>query len=381
VTNVVIAQSADQRLAVLVRDIGLTVTAALPVADMHTLEKSLARTADVLIVDVRGRGTIPIEVSVLKRRYPKIGVLLVADQLDPAIMLEAMRAGVTEVVAEPVTAADLQAGIERLVGLFVPKPSGEVLGFIGAKGGVGTTTIAVSVATALAMASKSPVILVDLHLVCYGDAALLAGIEPRFSVADALENVARLDEAFLRGLVTRSKHGVDVLAAPPRPSTRSHDNERIRTLLHRLTDLYRWVVLDVPQSDLSIIDALEPMAAMTLVVNQELPSVRLGAELAGLLRQRYGSQKLGMVVNRFDAGADIGSNDVQKALGLPVWAMLPADYRRAVEMVNRGEPLVTDNNKVSAVLKQFANRFATATRSDQDQTSTGRKFNKLAGLF
>jgi pilus assembly protein CpaE len=383
-TSVVVAQSGDPQLGALIRDAGLTIAATLPIGDLQTLEKATARAADVLIVDIRGRGTIPMEVAALKRRYPKIGILLVAAQLDQAMMLEAMRSGVTEVITDPLSSVDLQNAVARLVGQFLPKQAGEVLGFIGAKGGVGTTTLAVNLATALAADKKSRVVLVDLHTTTYGDAALLLGIEPRFSVADALDNVSRMDEAYLKGLVTRTGDGVDVVAAPEQPSARPVDVARVKALLQRLTEMYRWIVLDVPSSDLGLIDGIEPMFAMSLVVNQELPAVRRAADLAKILRQKYGSQKIGLVVSRFDAGADIRPEDIQKAVGLPVWGLLPSDYKRVVAAANLGKPLVNDaNNRVSGVIKQLANKFMTSPRPEADKTTTtaSRSFNRIAGLF
>jgi pilus assembly protein CpaE len=380
--NVVVAQSPGAALGPIVRDAGLTVAATLPIGELQALERATARSTDVLILDVRGRGTVPAEVSALKRRYPKMGVLLVAARLDPALMLEAMRAGVTEVITDPVSPVELRSAVERLVGQFLPKVTGEVLAFIGAKGGVGTTTLAANLATSLVTDHKAPVVLVDLHTTTYGDTALLLGVEPRFSVADALENVSRMDEAYVRDLVVRTEQGLDLLASPERPSFRPPEPARVRQLLHRLVDLYRWVVLDLPQSEAGLVEPIEPISAIGLVVTQELPAVRRAADLAALLRQRYGTQKLGMVVSRFDAGADIRPEDIQKAVGLPIWAQLPADYRRVVAAANLGKPLVSDTgSRVTPVIRQLANKFATAPRPDIDKSSTGPKFKRLAGLF
>ena len=74
--------------------------------------------------------------------------------------------------------------------------------FIGAKGGVGTTTAAVNVATALA--GMGTTLLIDFHL-AGGDAALYLGADSHFWVLDALENTHRLDAAYFRGLVSRMR--------------------------------------------------------------------------------------------------------------------------------------------------------------------------------
>ena len=79
------------------------------------------------------------------------------------------------------------------------------------KGGVGTTTVAVNVATALAKLEPKSTLFIDLH-VANGDAAVFLGAEPRFSIVDALENTHRLDEAFFRNLIAHAKCGVDLLA-------------------------------------------------------------------------------------------------------------------------------------------------------------------------
>ena len=112
--------------------------------------------------------------------------------------------------------ASLKAAIDRVVARRGRcHDPGQVFAFVGGKGGVGTTTLAVNVAAVLADRRASSTLLIDLH-VAYGDAALFLGVEPRFSVADALENVHRLDEAFLRSLVGRTKIGLDVLASSDR---------------------------------------------------------------------------------------------------------------------------------------------------------------------
>src|SRR5204862_8357569 len=116
----------------------------------------------------------------------------------------------------------------------------DVFAFIGATGGVGTTTVAVNVAAALARKPASDsTLLIDLNTVC-GDASAFLGVEPRFSVMDALANVQRLDAAYFGGLVVRSKFGLDLLGASGRPVSGSFDASRMRTLLEFASHTYRY---------------------------------------------------------------------------------------------------------------------------------------------
>ena len=184
----------------------------------------------MVILDVRDSNTLPPTLTTLKRQHPATGVIIVAARMDPVLMLEAMRAGVNEWVADPVNAAELNAAIERVGSVRPASIHGQIFAFIGAKGGVGTTTIAVNVATALAKAVEDEgVLLMDFHL-SYGDAAVFVGAEPRFSVADAMENTHRLDEAFFESLVVQTKAGVHLLASAER-AVGAVDLRRISTLL------------------------------------------------------------------------------------------------------------------------------------------------------
>ena len=126
---------------------------------------------------------------------------------------------------------------------------GPVFAFVGAKGGVGTTTTAVNVATALAKLSKGPTLLVDLHL-AYGDAAVFLGADARFSLLDALENMHRLDAEFLKSLVVKTASGLDLLASADRPANRPVDVRRLGEVVQLAASQYAYTVLDVPRSDL-----------------------------------------------------------------------------------------------------------------------------------
>ena len=207
-----------------------------------------AKQPDVLVLDLRDQTHLPAALPLLKRQHPTTGVIIVTVKMDPALLLEAMRIGVTEVVTN-VTEEDLKAAIGRLMALRpAPSVAGKAYAFLGAKGGVGTTTVAVNVATALSKLEPGSTLLVDLH-VANGDAAVFLGVEPRFSIVDALENTHRLDEAFFSNLVVHAKSGVDLLASSDRVMVTPVDVRRIRTILEFAERHYKYIVLDVPRSD------------------------------------------------------------------------------------------------------------------------------------
>jgi pilus assembly protein CpaE len=371
--------TSDAQLGQLVRETGIRCTVVARDV-LSTLAQPGAAQPGVLIVDLRGQEGIPPAIAVLKRNHPTTGVLLVATRLDPALMLEAMRAGVNECVTEPISVAELQVAIKRLVGNLASAVRGDTFAFIGAKGGVGATTIAVNVATALAAAEPGSALLVDLNVAC-GDAAVFLGTEPRFSVMDALENIQRLDAAFFNGLVVRTKPGLNLLGASGRPVTEKFDGARIRMLLDFASQTSRFTVLDVPRSDTVALDALDSATKIVLVVNQELATVRTAARMAATLRQRYGQGRLTLVLARLDRRAEIAHEDVERTVGVEISHTFPSDYRLALQALNRGRPLVLDGqHELSKAFTAFARDLAGVPERAQraDKVRAGGFFGRLA---
>jgi pilus assembly protein CpaE len=346
--------------------------APVPGSELQALAHPSAKQPDVVVIDIRDQSHLPAALPLLKRHHPATGVVIVASRLDPNLLLEAMRSGVNEFVSEPVSPADVDAAIARVISQR-PAPqaaSGEAFAFIGAKGGVGTTTVAVNVATALAQLKRDSTLFVDLH-VANGDAAVFLGAEPRFSIIDALENTHRLDEAFLRGLVVKTKPGVDLLASSDRVTSAPIDVRRVGTLIEFAARYYRYVVLDVPRTDSAILDALELANRVVVVTNQELATVRSASRMASALRQRYGKDKLTIVMSRSDHLAEIGHEDVERAVGAKVRHSFPSDYRRALQALNKGRPITLENhNELSSSFLAFARTLANIEKPVQTKSTT-----------
>src|SRR5262249_29236167 len=123
-------------------------------ANLPALASPEARQPDVIVLDIRDGSGIHPAVATIRRQHPSTGVVIVASTLDPAMLLEAMRAGVNELVSDPITQDDLGRAIARVIEQRPAMITGKIFGFVGAKGGVGTTTVAVNVAIALGATSE-----------------------------------------------------------------------------------------------------------------------------------------------------------------------------------------------------------------------------------
>lgn len=380
VRDATIIDPRDRDIEAVLRECGV-ITSTLAASALSTLAHPSAKQPEVLVLDLRGSSKALPALAALKRHHPSTPVAAVLAAADAQLLVEAMRSGVNEVLIEPLAVADVSASLARLETTGVPAAeTGDIFAFIGAKGGVGTTTAAVNVATALfRLGPEAKTLLVDLHLT-HGDAAVFLGAEPRFSIVEALENTHRFDEAFFKGLVTATKAGPDLLASSDRALVSSTTVQHVQTLLRFASGLYRYVVLDVPRSDAATLDALDCVSQIVVVANQELPTVRSASRIAAALRQRYGKDRVKVIVSRHDHQADIGHEDIERTIGVKIKHAVPSDYREALQALNRGRPLTMENhNKLASAYVRIARDLSGI--SAEKTTASGASEPGLFGWF
>ena len=137
---------------------------------------------------------------------------------------------------------------------------------------------------------------------------------------------------------------------------------------------YAHTVLDVPRSDLTVLDSLDHVAHLVVVANQELATVRNAGRMASALRSRYPNTRVSTVINRRDGNAEIGQRDVEKAVGGSISHQFPSDYRRALTAMHKGRPLALDNhNQLSASLTALARELAGVVDEKVERASGGLK--------
>ncbi len=133
--------------------------------------------------------------------------------------------------------------------------------------------------------------------------------------------------------------------------------------------------------DAAALDALEAVSSIVIVANQELSTVRGAARMAMSLRQRYGHDRLQVVVSRYDTTAAIGQEDIERVTGGAIDHLFPSNYRLAVDALNRGCPIVVENhNKLAGALVGFARSLAGgASMSDEEAPRPAGLLARLTG--
>src|SRR5215210_4225003 len=181
----------------------------------------------------------------LSVEHPQIAIISAVRDASPDLILRSMRAGAREFLRLPIIAEEFKTVLDRTtefcaVQKEAPKKKGRMIAVFSSKGGCGTSFIATNLAAAL----NAPTMLVDLNLQA-GDLPLFLGVEPKYSIADMVENRARMDDALLGGFITQHSSMLSLLAAP-READSADDikPEHVFETLEKLREGYDYVVLD-----------------------------------------------------------------------------------------------------------------------------------------
>ncbi len=179
---------------------------------------------------------------------PSSRVIVIGRHNDIALYRELIRNGISEYIVAPVGMAEVMAAISAIFVDPESEPLGRIIAFIGAKGGVGSSTIAHNCAFGISSLFSTETILADLDL-AYGTANIDFDQDPAQGIAEAVFSPDRLDEVFLDRLLTTCSQNLSLLAAPSLLD-RPYDFDRgtFQPLLELLQRSAPVTVLDVPHA-------------------------------------------------------------------------------------------------------------------------------------
>jgi pilus assembly protein CpaE len=337
---------------------------------------------DLVIVDARGDASSAMAtIERLRAAAPHAGIFAVATQADPDLILQAMRAGANEFFTWPPPEDTFQGAIRRTASRRESTQGARAavttLVFFGAKGGAGTTTLAVNCAVEVARLSKRATVIVDLKP-GLGEVALFLGVRPRYTLIDALDNLHRLDREFLREVVVKHKSGLDILSGSEnfdRPG--ASDGGTIEEVFRLLAKQYEYIVIDAGSQINSVTTAaLYTADTMFLVANPDVPSVRNAQRLLDRVRQLGAcGERVRFLLNRAAEPFPIPPKQIEGALGHPIHHTFPSDYKTVSTALNSGVPLALSGD--SDIASQFDSFTRRIIDPDADVNAQGGKRTRL----
>ncbi|QRQ84387.1 AAA family ATPase [Cupriavidus oxalaticus] len=332
----------------------------------------------------------------LLRLFPGLPLVAVGRADDPGVMLAALRMGVKDFIDLRDAPADAEAVVKRLA---VPREQvrpaeavrqGKIVALLGARPGVGVTSLAVNLAAAarrhLPLREKSDaraeVLLLDLGLPAR-DGALYLNLAPGFHFVEAVRNLRRFDQVFVQTALMRHANGVCVLPLPGAlGELRDISYSETIGLLERLRAFFDMQVIDLggfgnAEFTAQIVKAAD---SVVLVAEQSVGAIVSAAELVHELRAREVERDdLHLLVSRFDARLGVDAAQIARRVGVQSVATLPDCREALVLAMNRGAVLADDDphDPYVRALAELLARLGYRPEAAKDTSLLGRMKEKL----
>lgn len=302
-------------------------------------------------------------------------IVLTASRTDPQVILEAFRIGVREFIPQPISRQEVETALarfeERAKGKVSTneKKAGIVVSIIGAKGGVGTSTVATNLAMSLKqVAPHKSVALVDLNR-HDSDLPLFLDLPAPRGLRDLSDDISRLDEAILRSVLVEHESGIDLLHSgydgiegiEPVPGC-------VLRTLDLMRSIYDYVFVDCGHIlENATREALDYSSSLMVVMTLNLPTIRRSKQLLELLHAaHYGSDKVSLVVNRYSRHDEELLRHTEESLQHKMVGLIPNDYATVNQAINSGKSLKALAPKAAVTQWYLVHAASLAKRHDEN---------------
>jgi pilus assembly protein CpaE len=227
---------------------------------------------------------------------------------------------------------------------------GKIITVYSSKGGVGCTTIAVNLATAL-KTPNNKVALVDANLL-FGDVAVSLNEHNKNTFLELLEKSDDLDPDIIEDvMIVHANTGLHIMSAPKLPElNESGHSDSMSKILTYLRQLYHYIIIDTtPYLSEIVQTSLDIADFIILVTTQDIPTIKNTNQFLSLAdASGIGRDRILFVMNRYDRRVAISPERIGETLKQPVLVTIPFEDRTISNAVNRGIPFVTDNKNLLA---------------------------------
>ncbi len=309
------------------------------------LAEAEASRPDLMVVDVMMPRMNGFEFCRQARRHPDLQetpIVMFSARYQGSDRRTALEAGANDYLSKTTSPNDLLKRLADLLPAKTLSTGNMAIGMLSLRGGCGATSLAVNLAVATALKRKSPTVLVDLGRLG-GHAALMLGLQPRSSVAQALSSIkggVTLDA--LKPYLLEHESGIHLLS-----SANSYDYElrpthkRLEPLLAALKAGYPHTVLDLPHFlEPGFASSLQLVDKIIILLSPDMASLQSTAMATqGLARLGITEDNIALVVNHVQPGGDLPTETIQKITKRSILAHIPHEPQM-IESLNQGIPLV-----------------------------------------
>ncbi|MEX0786914.1 MAG: AAA family ATPase [Dehalococcoidia bacterium] len=282
-------------------------------------------------------------IEMLGAAAPNAAVIVTSSLADANSVKRAMVAGARDYLIRPLKPEDVTRSVYAILEheerkrrhldgeMNQPLGRGTVVTIFGAKGGIGKTTIATNLATALVRITNANVVLVDMDT-RFGDVAIMMDVAVETSIADLGRRIDELDRESIKDHLVKHHTGVSILPAPLHPTEwRNLTPQHIEKTVELLAQGHDYVVIDTPGTFNEIIAAtLELGDIILLITSMDIASIKDTALALEMLRAADISEdKVKLIINHSTSSNSLREEDVERVLEYDVTWRIPHDYNVA----------------------------------------------------
>ena len=351
---------------------------------------SVSASPQILFVDLAESGDPLNDINGLAEVCEPGTVVIAAGQVnDVRLYRDLVASGIQDYLLKPLHPDTLRESFTQAQAMLnAPKAGAESvdrphcsIAVIGARGGVGASTVATSLAWLLSAKENRTTALLDLD-VHFGTGALALDIEPGRGLTDAIENPSRIDGLFIERAMVKASDKLAVLSAEaPINSPMLTDGAAYYQLQEEMRSAFECTVIDLPRTMLVQHPSLVGDVQLAVIVTElTLAAARDTIRILSWMKSNAPNTQVHLVANRMHAASgqlEIGRKDFEGSIERKVDLAIPFDQKLAAQAAKLGKPMAEagKNSKTVAPLVQLATMLAGAA----DETAEDGKAKKAKG--
>ena len=290
----------------------------------------------------------------LSTSYPLLPLVVYSSLADGASVRRAMLAGARDYLTHPLDSDTLTNSIRMVLEQEEHKQKrqsgdmpqmvtagGTVITVFGAKGGIGKTTIATNLSTALHKETGQSVCLVDMDT-RFGDVAIMMDIPVDRNIADLARRLDTVDRSNVREYLVPHPSGVGILPAPSHPGDWNVVTpDHIEQVVRLLAQTHDFVILDTPGTfNEMVAAALEMATVVLLVTSMDVASIKDTVLALNMLRSwSFPKEKVKLAINHANVANSVKDKDVERTLEYDIFWQIPYD-ETVTKSTQLGQPIV-----------------------------------------
>ena len=349
-------------------------------------DQILLEQADVYVIDFdQNREEAVRTAERIREVLGRTAIFALSSNSEPRLIIRAMQCGCSEYLLKPVDRNELLKALARVREQRKEKREhirGQVICFLGAKGGSGVTTLATYMGALLARVPKCRTLLVDYHPEL-GDASFYLSLQKHpYHFYALVENTHRLDADLLPPFLVQHPSGLDVLQSPDGfgPPYDQVSAEAIGHTLEFLRGRYERILVDCPPGlDKANMAMITHSDQLYLITTPEAPALRhLVCHLDQLRTFDYPRERVRVIVNRHSKKGGVTDDQIERAIDRRIYWKVPNHYAEVMKGINTGAPASFSG---STELMSSLMRWADVLTAKQPEAAKGKEAVRPAASF